>query len=146
MQDEWGHTIANHFWLHESPANGVKLDILIRNLNYAKQWLVDRGFKDGAELVALPYGSTGGHWSPLSCQKILEHCVQIRDVGDGINDLDEKVYLEAVESVKIGFVDDKLNLVYFHQTTDEYTDAKMVELFERMSKCDVTSMKEIANV
>ncbi len=146
MHDEWGHTIANHFWLHEAPANGVSIQALISNLEYAKKWLVDNGFEDGKDLVALPYGSIGGHWTPSICKKLLNHCIQIRDVSDGFNDLDETELLGAVENVEAKFVDDKLNLVCFHQVTETITDAKMMLLFERISKLDVTSMKEIANV
>lgn len=146
MHDEWGHTIANHFWTHEAPANGVSTAALIANLNYAKRWLIDRGFEEGAELVALPYGSIGGHWSPAICQKILQHCVQIRDVSDGENDADERVFLGAIESTDVAFTDDKLTLVYFHGNTETITDDIMLKLFERMTKCNLTSMREIANV
>ena len=47
MHEEWGHTIANHFWLHERPNGGrggltfVSDQILIRNLTFGAEWLSD---------------------------------------------------------------------------------------------------------
>lgn len=146
MHDEWGHVIANHFWTHECPKNNVSTEALIASLEYAKKWLVSNGFENGADLVALTFGSEGGRWSPAICQKIIKHCTQIRDVSDGYNDVDEKVYLGASEDTELVFVEGKLNLVYFHQNTDITTDDKMMKLFERMTKCDMTSMREIADV
>ena len=54
MKNEWNHTIANHLWLHESPAT-ASMDIVLGNLAAAGDWLERNGFEDGSRLLALPY-------------------------------------------------------------------------------------------
>lgn len=80
MHDEWGHTIANHLWTHECPM-AVDMRILVRNCDYAAKWLTKHGFGDGADLVALPFGSLGGGWKDEYIAEMFEHCSLIRDVS-----------------------------------------------------------------
>ncbi len=37
MHDEWGHVIANHFWIHNAPAANYTMKMIIVNLLYAKE-------------------------------------------------------------------------------------------------------------
>lgn len=113
MKNEWGHVIANHFWIHEAPAMGLSMDIILGNFDAAKKWLDDNGFEDGSRLLALTFGSEGGKWEEKHVNTLLERCDQVRDVGKGVNDFGARI-LTAVESTKFIDVDDKLMCHYFH--------------------------------
>jgi len=147
MRDEFGHTIANHFWLHECPRNfeGINDEIvkkiLRRNLSKASEWLEENGFGDGKRLVALPYGSNGGGWNKEWIEEILEDCDQVRDVNcDGIN-LSRSRVLRAVEyspdsrdvfgmtSKMIDAPDESLVCYYFHHNLNTKDD-DFIDLIE----------------
>jgi hypothetical protein len=148
MKNEFGHTIANHLWTHECPRNGLTIESICCLYNKAKDWLTLNGFEDGANLLAITYGSEGGCWTKDKLDYILSNtnCIQIRDAkDDGYNDLDEKVILKAREDSNMKFLEDKLNLVYLHGNHNT-TDEAFVNLLDRLKDVKTMSMKEIANV
>ena len=154
MHDEWGHTIANHFWTHESPNGGylsvipVSKQVLIRNLTFASEWLNDNGFGDGSMLVALPFGSKGGGWSKELINNLLNFCDQIRDVGSGINKKGSRI-LTAIETTEmIDASDDSLVCYYFHGNHMTSDGSFLDFLYKlRESGVEITSMiKEAQNV
>ena len=154
MHDEWGHVIANHFWLHECPKgchnnpSPISNQVLLRNMTFGAEWLDDHGFEDGSRLVALPFGSVGGGWSKELIKNLLNFCDQIRDVGNGINMKKSRV-LNAVETTNIvDAPDDALVCYYFHGNHNT-SDTAFVDLLEKLKNSDVefTSMlKEAQNV
>ena len=154
MHDEWGHTIANHFWTHEAPkgskhhSSPVSNQVLIRNMLFAGNWLDERGFEDGSQLVALPFGSIGGGWTGALITSLLDFCDQIRDVGDGINRRGSRI-LTAIETTKtVDAPDDALVCYYFHSNI-KTPDEDLIDLITKLKDSDVemTSMlKEAPNV
>lgn len=152
MHDEWGHTIANHFWLHESPkgsklnAEPVSEQILIRNMIQAENWLTENGFADGGKLVSLPFGSKGGKWTKEIIDNLLQFCDQIRDVGSGINKPGSKIITAQETTEPIGAPDDALVCYYFHGNCNT-TDNAFTELLYKLreQKVEFTSMLEEAH-
>lgn len=154
MRDEWGHTIANHLWIHEAPKgsvlnpNPVSEQVLIRDMLFAAEWLEKNGFDKGSLLVALPFGSEGGKWTDEIIYNMLEFCDQIRDVGDGVN-LKRSKILSAIETTKvIDAPDDALVCYYFHGNYNT-SDSAFLELLYGLREAGVrfTSMlKEVQSV
>lgn len=154
MQDEWGHTIANHLWIHESP-NGSKLSrepvseqVLIRDMLFAAEWLDKNGFDAGSLLVALPFGSEGGKWTDEIIQNMLEFCDQIKDVGDGINLKKSKILTARETTEIINAPDSALVCYYFHDNLGT-SDTAFLDLLYKLRDAEVkfTSMlKEAQNV
>lgn len=154
MHDEWGHVIANHFWLHESPkgchsnASPISDQVLLRNMTFGAEWLGLHGFEDGSKLVALPFGAEAGKWSDKLIKHLLEYCDQIRDTGDGIN-LKKSKILKAIETTDmIEAPDGALVCYYFHSNRDT-DDLDFLNLFRKLkeSGAEVSSMlKEAQNV
>lgn len=154
MKNEWGHVIANHFWIHEAPAMGLSMDIILGNFDAAKKWLDDNGFEDGSRLLALPFGSEGGKWTEEHLHALFERCDQIRDVGSGLNEPGAKL-LTATEST--GFVDvsNKLMCHYFHSNhkTSEHSnnavsDRDFVAFLDRIKESGATissMLEEVSN-
>lgn len=141
MKNEWGHVIANHLWLHESPAS-VDMDIIFGNLAAAGDWLERNGFGDGSRLLALPYGSVGGKWTEDHINVLLDECEQIRDVGSGINDFGSSL-ITAVESTDVISVENKLLCYYFHGNHNT-SDHDFISLLEELKSSDfeLSSMLE----
>jgi len=154
MRDEWGHTIANHLWIHEAPKgsvrnpNPVSEQVLIRDMLFAAEWLDKKGFDEGSLLVALPFGSEGGEWSDEIIHNMLEFCDQIRDVGNGIN-LKRSKILTAIETTKvIDAPNDALVCYYFHANYNTSDSAYLDLLFE-LREADVkfsSMLKEARDV
>lgn len=154
MHDEWGHTIANHFWLHECPRGSkdssipVSDQVLIRNMMFGAEWLDDNGFGDGSMLAALPFGSVGGKWSDKLINNLLEFCDQIKDVGSGINKQGSRILTAAETTDLIEAPDDTLVCYYFHGNFMT-TDNSFLNLLYKLRDADVefTSMiQEAQNV
>lgn len=144
---DWGHVIANHLWLHESPAT-VSMDVILGNYAMAGEWLDKHGFEDGSTLVALPYGSIGGRWTEEHISTMLEYCDQIRDVrfdhDTAFNEYGSKV-IKAIESTKLVLAEDKLICHYFHgnhNTSDENFVAFLDDVIT--SKIEISSMAKEA--
>jgi len=151
MHDEWGHVIANHFWLHEAPRGSKQCNdavgdqVLIRNMLFAAEWLDKNGFDDGKSLVALPFGSAGGGWSKALINNLLKFCDQIRDVGSGVNKKGSRI-LTAMETTDlINAPDNSLVCYYFHGNHNT-ADQDLINLLNKLVKSDVkfTSMLEEA--
>lgn len=147
MHDDMHHTIANHLWGHEAPLNGATLSVVLVSLNLATEWLREKGFADGCDLLALPYGSGGGQWLGKEIQELAKYCKQIRDVTiSGVNYLDAHVFVSACESSGFTYIKDKLILHYFHgyhsTSKEEFT-----RFLNSLASYDVeiTSMREIAD-
>lgn len=136
---DWGHTIANHLWLHEVPAK-IGIDVILGNYYMAKKWLEKNGFEDGSALVALPYGSVGGKWTDEHIETMLDNCDQIRDVGLSCNSYGSKV-ISAVESTDLILVEDQLICHYFHGNHNT-SDKNFVEFLDNIitSKIEISSM------
>ena len=104
----WGHTIGNHTWMHEHPAQcGVARTL--ESINDAADWLDDKGF-DGS-LLAVPKGVRGGGWSDELLEKLEAQGYAIRDVRwkrDEVRPLPG-----AWESTELPFVE-PTDLRYFH--------------------------------
>ncbi len=147
MHDDMHHTIANHLWAHEAPLYGIMLHDAIDSLNRTAAWLREKGFADGCDLLALPYGSVGGEWLTTEITTLLEHCKQVRDVArGGLNDFDGCRYIGACENSKFSYVDNMLILHYFHGHCNT-SDDEFVSFLDSLSMYDVemTSMREIAD-
>lgn len=154
MHDEWGHTIANHFWLHEAPIGSKQVrvpicdQVLLRNMIFGAGWLDDNGFDDGSALVALPFGSRGGGWSKEIIENLLEFCDQIRDVGDGIN-LRKSRFLNAAETTRVIDAPDGTLICYYFHGNHNTSDKDFMGLLDELenSGAEFTSMlKEASNV
>lgn len=154
MHDEWGHVIANHFWLHECPKgchsnpSPISDQVLLRNMAFGAEWLNDHGFEDGNKLLALPFGSKSGGWSDDLVKLLLENCDQIRDTGDGIN-LKKSKILNAMEATSIiEAPDNALVCYYFHNNRDTKDSDFLNLLYElKESDAEISSMlKEAQNV
>lgn len=147
MHDDMHHTIANHLWAHEAPLKGATLDVIVTSLKRATVWLNEKGFDDGSDLVALPYGSGGGCWLEKEIHELAKHCKQVRDVTiTGLNFLDAHRFVSACESSGFSCVKNKLVLHYFHghhRTSDD----EFIRFLNSLSLHDVeiTSMREIAD-
>ncbi len=146
MHDEWGHIIANHLWTHECP-NTVDMSILIRNCDYAAEWLTKHGFGDGVDLVALPYGSLGGEWTDEYIAEMFKHCSLIRDVsldGDKIYDGTKRVY--AYESTIPLSDGEGIASRYFHGNHNTF-DKDFVGFLDYLKDedVDVITLREIAD-
>ncbi len=152
----WGHLIANHFWIHESPANlsfdfETNLKILLGNLACAKKWLYENGFSNGAELVALTYGSEGGKWTQEYIDEIHKNCKHIRDYNKDtvINRIWNKGFLTSCEKREFIVVDDCLSCYCFHgnRTFIPITDEEFINLIEKMmdDKSEFMTISEVAN-
>ena len=150
MHDEWGHTIANHSWLHEAPASngGTRIEILERNVSVGSEWLKENGFGDGARLLALPYGMIGGKWKQEHLERLWPLCDQIRDVGTGINKRGSRI-LSAIETTEIQKAnDDKLVCYYFHGNHNT-RDRDFVKLLDGLIAANVSfssMLEEAKNV
>lgn len=151
MHDEWGHTIANHFWLHEAPGGSkissapVSDQVLLRNMIFGAEWLKDKGFADGSMLTALPFGSEGGGWRKELIENLLNFCDQIRDVGSGVNLKKSRILAAAETTSVIDAPDDALVCYYFHGNFVT-TDTAFLDLLYnlRESGVDFTSMRKEA--
>lgn len=154
MHDEWGHIIANHFWIHESPKGchysqtPITDQVLLRNMTFGAEWLRDHGFEDGSKLVSLPFGSKAGKWGDDLIEHLLDYCDQIRDTGDGIN-LKRSRILNALETTNmIKASDDALTCYYFHSNKDT-GDLDFLNLLHELKESgyEASSMlKEAQNV
>ncbi len=146
---DWGHTIANHLWLHESPAT-VSMNIILGNYRKAGEWLDKHGFEDGSTLLALTFGSVGGRWPEECINTMLEYCDQIRDVKftheTAFNNYGLKI-INAIESTDLVLEEDKLICHYFHGN-DKTSDKAFVNFLDDIitSKIEISSMfKEAYN-
>lgn len=152
MKNDWGHVIANHFWIHECPADKANMDIILGNLALAGQWLDEHGFEDGSKLLALPYGSVGGKWTDEHIKELFEYCDQIRDVGSGLNDFGKK-FLSATDSTNFIDVKDKLMCHYFHSNHSasgafDTSDEDFISFLDSIKASDVeisSMLKEAQN-
>ena len=144
MQNEWHHTIANHFWIHEAPAEGGTIEELLVNLVYASKWLEENGFAEGSKLVALPYGSVGGKWTDEHIKMLTKNDYQVRDVGNGTNGLEPSMLLNACESTYWPLQDDSLNLRYFHWNSNT-SDLDLMTFVSRITDSDaeIVTMREL---
>ncbi len=81
MQGEWGHIIANHLWIHESPSywgdNWEKM--LKANFYTAEAWLNENGFMQGSEMVAMTFGTDCGAWEEKHVNVLKSLAVHVRD-------------------------------------------------------------------
>lgn len=145
MNDEWGHTIANHFWIHECPRN-ASMKIMVGNLLCAKEWLKNNDF-DGGELVALPYGSVGGRWTKEHIEELFKHCLQIRDFNYNppLNDINEGRFLVASERFDLVVEEGKTMIYCFHKGGRGF-DEKMLALMDLVKEFELVSMKDLFNV
>ena len=134
MKNEWGHVIANHLWLHESPAT-VSMEIVLGNLFAARDWLERNGFEEGSRLLALPYGSRGGRWTEDHINVLFGECEQIRDVGSGVNHFICKMPT-AVESTDLMHIEGKLLCHYFHGNHNT-SDHDFVSFLEEIENSDL---------
>ena len=144
MHDDMNHTIANHMWTHDAPSNCENMNEILFSFNRAKTWLSTNGFEDGINLLALPYGSIGGNWNQETILELLNHCIQIRDVNSGVNDLDASRFVGATESTTL-ISKDCLALYYFHghANTSDYDFSNFIS---NLDGKEITSMKAIANI
>lgn len=148
MKLEWGHTIANHLWIHKAPKAGLSVKAILALYDCARKWLVKNGFEDGSRMVALPFGQEGGGWTPEYINALLEVCDQVRDyTTTGVNDLDAYRYVTANGFLDRPFVEGKLNLIGLHDNGYN-SDGEFLEFLDRLQDEDVevVSMLEIANV
>jgi hypothetical protein len=152
----WSHTIANHFWIHESPANlsfdfDTNVKILLGNLACASKWLYENGFMDGADLVALPFGSEGGKWTEDYVEKVMDSCEHLRDFGKSV--LNEwpiqNIVLGSSEEHILKIENDSLSCYCFHgnNTFIPFKDNEFVNLIDDMMKsgAEFITIKEVAN-
>ena len=149
MHDKMGHVIANHLWAHDAPLNSLTLKGAVDSLAKAKNWLFDKGFADGMNLLAIPYDILGGEWSSEYIVTLSKFCTQMRDVSStGLNCSKASSLVSAVESNRLQENDfgDVTLLHYFHG--NKYTsNAEFIDFLDKLSRCDIdiTSMLEIAN-
>ncbi len=148
-----GHYIANHLWKHQAPKFDLTLDDAIRSLLKTKRWLRDNGFSKGEDLVALPYGFTGGHWPKSMVYQLGFYCKQLRDVTfNGCNDLNSTKYVGATGEIRFNHVDGFIILHYFHgmheisQMDFEYF-LDSIKMYESIPEycLEITTMREIAD-
>ncbi len=154
MHDEWGHTIANHFWLHEAPVGSkehwspVSDQVLLRNMIFGQKWLDEHGFEDGSLLTALPFGSKAGEWSDDLVDNLLEFCDQIRDVGSGIN-LEKSKRLFSKETTNIIDAPDTALVCYYFHSNAGTKDSDFIDLIYKLKNSDAEAssmLKEAQNV
>ena len=145
MHEEWGHTIANHLWLHEAPVCAA-MSIIMGNYFYAAEWLTKHGFGDGADLVALPYGNIAGHWTDENIAELLNECSMIRDVAGKDVPYHSGRRIYAFESTDPFVTDSGIVARYFHgnQTLmDEHFVSFLDYLGEQEAK--TISLRELAD-
>jgi len=153
MHDEWNHMIANHLWIHEAPIiSGVGLELSNKinrgNFEAARDWLVNNGFQDGSNLLALPYGSSGGQWTPQHIEELRTMALHVRDYGlKVVNESYKDVIWNASESHSLEIRDNCLSCYCFHSTKTTEDDI-LINLIEQMIDAEVefTSILEICNV
>jgi len=146
MHDSMHHIVANHLWSHIAPVNGATIDDAIGGFQRAGMWLTVNGFADGCDLLALPYGSVGGEWTNEQILRLSRNCSQIRDVTNGINALNARKFVGAVESSDFACGDDVLILHYFHGHKNT-SDDEFISFLDALtiSNVEVTSMRKIAD-
>jgi len=146
IHDRMSHTIANHLWSHIAPVNGAIIDEAIESYQRAGAWLTANDFADGCDLLALPYGVTGGCWTNEHITKLAHYCSQIRDVTNGINSITARKFIGATDDANFVYGDDTLILHYFHGNGD-ISDEEFIAFLDVLATNDVvmTSMRDIAD-
>jgi hypothetical protein len=71
-----GHLIGNHTMRHEAPCSHSWI-VVVDSIEDAGEWLDDRGYL--GQLLALTYGSVGGHWTPDQVRSLHQTGYTVRD-------------------------------------------------------------------
>ena len=122
MSEEWGHSIANHTWNHESPracrARGCSptpFGEIVDSAERTRDWLDARGWTEASSWVALPYGQRGGQWTPKALETMrAAGFTVLRDVLFLGEEPESRELPSALEDTDTPLVEGKCNLYYFH--------------------------------
>jgi hypothetical protein len=156
MELEWGHIIANHLWIHEAPAHFEewivqRKQVILGNFYAAKDWLCKNGFVFGASMLALPYGTLGGKWTPEYVDELVKETIQIRDFGVSVlNKFHCVARVTATEQGKVEIKEDHLSCYCFHGNktcSDEAMSLFVEDVCNARDRGDVevVSLLKVAN-
>jgi len=149
MRNDWGHTIANHLWIHEAPAclGGIladKMAILKADFLCAQEWLNVNGFN--GSMMALPYGSEGGKWTEKYVEMMLDVADSVRDYGTGI--ITDKYKSRIITSYEYQDINDLIDntCICLHDSTTTPDDVFMSLVEGIKDKCNKVDLVKVENL